>query len=66
MKLKYTIEWLDEYGQVYEYIDLLDYKNVIHYRGQAKHLHERIRIINRSTGKQTEHNYLDPILYAER
>ena len=66
MKLRYTIEWLDEYGQVYEYIDLSDYKDVIHYRRQAKYLHERIRIINRSIGKQTEYNYLDPILYTER
>ena len=66
MKLKYTIEWLDEWGQVYETLESCCIEEVRHYRQDAKQLHLRIRVTNNETGKQAERNYLDAELYAER
>lgn len=63
---QYTIEWLDEWGQVYETLENCFIEEVRHYRQQAKQMHLYIRVTNEVTGKVAERNYLDPELYAER
>lgn len=62
----YTVEWLDEYGQVYETIDDLISQEVTQFRRDAKYCHLCIRVTNKANGKKTVYNYLDSALYAER
>ncbi len=40
----YTVEWLDDYGEVYEIMDDLIFNEMVHYRQQAKYLHLDIRV----------------------
>ena len=42
----YTVEWLDDYGEPYERFEDLTYKQMVHYRQEAKYiLHTELNII---------------------
>lgn len=41
----YTVEWLDDYGVAYDIIEDLNYKQMVHYRQEAKYMHLDIRVI---------------------
>lgn len=40
----YTVEWLDDYGVAYDIIEDLNYKQMVHYRQEAKYKHLDIRV----------------------
>lgn len=44
----YTVEWLDDYGVAYDIIEDLNYKQMVHYRQEAKYMHLDIRVIKKS------------------
>lgn len=62
----YNVEYLDEYGQVYETIEECTYKELQFLKRNAKHFHLRIRATNLMNGKSAELDYLPAELYAER
>lgn len=45
----YTVEWLDDYGEVYESIEDLTYKQMVHYRQEAKYMHLNIRVTKQNS-----------------
>lgn len=44
----YTVEWLDDYNEVYERIEDIIFKEMVHYRQEAKYMHLDINIIKKS------------------
>lgn len=40
----YTVEWLDDYGVAYDTIEDLTYKQMVHYRQEAKYMRLEIRV----------------------
>ena len=41
----YTVEWLDDYGVTYDAIEDLTFKQMVHYRQEARYMHLNIRVI---------------------
>ena len=62
----YTIEWLDEWGQVYETLEDCTIEEMRYHRQCAKQIHLCIRVTNETTGKVTRYDHLPAELYAER
>lgn len=44
----YTIHWLDDWGQVYETLEDLEFSEVVHYRREAKYMHLDIKVIKQN------------------
>lgn len=44
----YTIQWLDEWGQVYDTLEDCEYSEVVHYRREAKYMHLDIKVIKQN------------------
>ena len=44
----YTIHWLDDWGEVYETLEDLEYREVVHYRRDAKYMHLDIKVIKQN------------------
>ena len=40
----YTVEWLDDYGVAYDTIEDLTFKQMVHYRQEAKYMRLKIRV----------------------
>jgi hypothetical protein len=66
MATLYNIEWLDEYGSVYDSLEHAFKEEVTHFKRDAKCCHLCIRITNLTTNKATIYNHLDAELYAEK
>lgn len=45
----YTVEWLDDYNETYETIKDLTYKQMVHYRQEAKYMHLDIRVTKQNS-----------------
>lgn len=45
----YTVEWLDDYNEPYETLKDLTYKEMVHYRQQAKYMHLDIRVTKQNS-----------------
>lgn len=45
----YTVEWLDDYNETYETIEDLTYKQMVHYRQEAKYMHLDIRVTKQNS-----------------
>lgn len=60
----YTIQWLDEHKQVYDELYDCDWKEVSHFKYQAKYYHLCIRVLNTTQCTTTTYNYLPAELYC--
>lgn len=45
----YTVEWLDDHNEPYDTLEDLTYKQMVHYRQEAKYMHLDIRVTKQNS-----------------